>query len=118
MTIIQFNSRNRYKLRSNFGGYVIPDRYCISLDRYINDGIDPGSFLRAVLANNLIETVNRCDDASDWLYVKVIARWIFQEAPSCCWGSEESVNNYMADKQKAMQLAVVAAKEELNDGGC
>jgi len=39
----------------------IPKRTIQALDRWVNQGILPGSFLRAVLSNDLYETVLRAD---------------------------------------------------------
>jgi hypothetical protein len=52
--------------------------------------------MRAVLENNLVEAFGRADETNaarmrDW------ATWLFNEAPSTCWGSPEKVQAWLAE---------------------
>ena len=40
---------------------LVPKTLIDSLERYVEHHIKPGSFLRAVLENNLVEAVSRAD---------------------------------------------------------
>ncbi len=60
------------------------------INRYVERGIAPGDFARAVLANDLTEAVGLADDASLGGLVDVVAyvRW---EIPARCHGSWDRV---------------------------
>lgn len=58
--------------------------------RYIEQGLEPGHFLRNVLANDLVGAVSRADSVNkqslpEW------AMWLHNDIPSGAWGSEEKV---------------------------
>lgn len=60
------------------------------LDRFFNQGIMPGGFLRAVLSNDLLETFGRVDPQN----VTVIPRLLlllYNHVPSPAWGSPAKV---------------------------
>lgn len=55
---------------------------------WIEDGIPGGSFLEAIVANDLREATGQADDINirllrEWIH------WFTWEAPSNCWGSPE-----------------------------
>ena len=68
---------------------LVPVAYMADgMRRYIENGINPGHFLTAVLCNNLMEAAQRGDVTnrrclSDW------ATWLYNYAPPTCFGSEE-----------------------------
>ena len=70
----------------------LPEQYREGMRRYIEEGIMPGSFLRAVLEDRLHDAVVRCDNISQ---LKDIVLWIYNEAPSACWGSPEKVRDWI-----------------------
>ncbi len=61
---------------------------------YIADGIEPGSFLRAVFENNLTESFARAD-----LYSRAcmfyIVQWLYQHCPNPARGSKEAVEAWI-----------------------
>lgn len=65
-----------------------------AIQRYIDNGIEPGSFLKAVLSNDLVQAFGAADEFNsaamrDW------AMFLYNEAPSGCWGSREKVHNWI-----------------------
>jgi len=66
-----------------------------SLDRYINHGIAPGSFLRAVLENNLYNAIN-FGDADSLENLNSICLYIYNYLPGNSWGSKETVRAWVA----------------------
>ena len=67
---------------------------------WIEDGIQPGGFLSAVIENNLSKAVERGDYAnrkalSDWVI------WFFNYAPSGCFGSEKHYREWKGLKEVA-----------------
>lgn len=61
---------------------------------YIEKGLPPGGFLRAVLENDLVGAFAKADEVNTremyWW-----AEWLYNEAPSACWGSPEKVTAWI-----------------------
>ena len=70
-----------------------------ALDRYMNDGILPGHFLRAVLCNNLLDACARADEDS-MRDLKEIVHHCYWEFPSNIWGSPEKVMEWNKKKEQ------------------
>lgn len=68
----------------------IPDYMQGALKRWIEDGKAPGHFLSALLNNNLKETFARADDVNA-AHVRNYIRYLYNYAPSDCWGSPAKV---------------------------
>ncbi len=80
---------------------LLPDEYYPiredlygALERYLNLGIMPGSFLTAVLENNLVEAFGRADHMNE-ANMKNIVGYIYNNIPSTAWGSAEKVSDYV-----------------------
>lgn len=71
-----------------------------ALERYLNNGIMPESFLTAVLQNNLSEAFGRADLDNE-ANLKNIVGYIYNNIPSSAWGSPEKVANWL----KSLELA-------------
>lgn len=65
-----------------------------ALRRYLEHGIAPGSFMVALLSNNLKEAVGRADSMNRLKIVEWV-EWLTQYAPSAAWGSEERVRAWV-----------------------
>ncbi len=69
------------------------------IDRHVSHGVPTGSFLQAVLENNLMEAIGRADDDNRQdLYE--ICDYIYNEIPSTCHGSPQKVKDWQAQKQQ------------------
>jgi len=74
---------------------MIPSEFVAALKRYVHHGILPGSFLQAVLKNDLREACGRADHIRKytiWDYVAFCHNYI----PAGCWGSPEAVADWVA----------------------
>lgn len=65
---------------------------------YIEKGVPPGSFLMAVLCNDLTQAFSRADDENraamfDW------ASWLWNECPRRAWGDRKTVDAWIASTQ-------------------
>ena len=65
-----------------------------SLDRYQHHKIPTGSFLRAVLENDLTEALGRAD-AESLANLKEIHMYIYNHLPSDIWGSRSKVTLHL-----------------------
>ena len=70
-----------------------------SLERYRDEGIPTGDFLRAVLENNLRDSMGRAD-AYNLLALPDIVAWVYNRMPSAAWGSPEKYKAWIERKYK------------------
>ena len=66
------------------------------IDRYVNDHIPTGSFLEAVLCNNLKEAIGRADSENLRDIVEIV-QYCHWEIPSVCWGSPKKVRAWLEE---------------------
>lgn len=80
--------------------HAIPHHMIGGLYRYIEHRIPPGDFLMVVLSNDLKEACGRADDTN----IKIIpnyVRFLYNDAPSQCWGSPEKVRAWLTSSDGA-----------------
>lgn len=65
-----------------------------ALNRYLEHGIIPGSFLTAVLENDLFEAMARADSVNQKRIFKICC-YIYKHFPLGSYGSPEAVNRYL-----------------------
>lgn len=82
-----------YKFRQ----FYIPDRMMDGLIRYIELHCPVGSFLTAVLENNLNEACYRADDENISNLPAYVA-YLYNAASSQCYGSHEKVTAWLAQR--------------------
>ena len=75
--------------------YGVPEHNIGGLWRFINNGIKPGSFLCAVLCNDLMDTFARAD-SENRRAVPEIMNFIGNEIPMDCYGSPQKVEQWIA----------------------
>lgn len=73
----------------------LPEHMQASARRYVERGIPGGSFLNAVVSNDLTGAFARADDINtaamrDWVM------WLHNDAPVGCYGSPEHVRDWVA----------------------
>jgi hypothetical protein len=65
-----------------------------SLERYVNDGLRPGDFLTAVLANDLVGAASRAD-LDNARNLMAFAAYLYNNVPGAAWGSYEKVEAWI-----------------------
>jgi hypothetical protein len=73
---------------------LIPEYMREGLRKWIDDGIEPGGFLQAVLKNQFAQAVTRADGMNT-LILRSYAHFLFT-CPSDCWGSEDAYKAWVA----------------------
>ena len=88
-----------------FRNFYIPERMMGGLLRYIEEGIEPGHFLSAVIMNDLSAAVGRADE-ENVKNLPAYVGYLYNEAPAGCWGSKKKFEDWM--KKKAEERNAVA----------
>ena len=74
--------------------FYIPERMMPGIKRYIENGIKPGSFLTAIIQNDLIG-VCRYADYENLRNIPAYTAYFYNECPMSCWGSPEKMKNWI-----------------------
>jgi hypothetical protein len=61
---------------------------------YVDEHIEPGSFLRAVLENNLSLSFQRADSINRYALFDIVS-YLYNWCPMDCWGSPERVEKWL-----------------------
>ena len=72
---------------------LLPEHLRGGVERWIEHGVQPGSFLKAVLDNQLFQAHMNADDKS-FLALRDICRWFYNHAPRGCYGSPEQTASW------------------------
>lgn len=70
------------------------------MQRYVEHRISPGSFLRAVLANDLKGALGQADIYNRVALFEIVS-WCYNELPTNLWGSEENVHKHLVGEAEA-----------------
>jgi len=62
-----------------------------SIDRFVEYGVPVGSFLWAILTNDLFGAIQRADEIS-LSHLHEICAYVYNAVPSSCWGTDEKVH--------------------------
>ncbi len=73
---------------------LIPEHMRAGMERYMEQGVNPGSFLTAVLSNDLVVAA-LCADSINRPRLHDYCMWLYNYAPSGSFGSPEAVNNWI-----------------------
>lgn len=76
----------------------VPENLRPGLKRYIEDGVPVGSFLEAVLCNDLYKAVFKVDPIT-FLHLVTVVRWLWNFAPMDCHGSDAKVRGWIEARQ-------------------
>ena len=72
----------------------VPEHLRDGLRAWVEIGRPPGGFLMAVLQNDLVGAFGRADEKST-AGLKYVVMWLYNRAPSGCWGSPENVRDWL-----------------------
>jgi len=64
---------------------LLPEHIRGGMKLYLEDHVEPGGFLRAVLENDLVGAFGKADNINRaWMFD--IVTFIYNEVPASCWG--------------------------------
>jgi hypothetical protein len=75
---------------------AIPEHMRMALLRYVQDRIQPGHFLTAIICNDLRNAVSRADDQNLQL-LKLYLQWFYNIAPAVCHGSYAAMKQWISE---------------------
>lgn len=81
-----------------FHGMSVPPDIMAEIREYIDYYRPTGSFLKAVITNNLSDAVAHAD-AKNMENISAIVIYFYNQAPQSCWGSEKAYQDWIASKQ-------------------
>lgn len=79
--------------------YGVPEHLHDGLLLYVHEHIPMGHCLTAIVSNDLREAFARADEETA-AAMRQIVRWLYNEAPSNCWGSPERVRAWLTRGEK------------------
>jgi hypothetical protein len=77
----------------------VPYDGAVDIANYVIKKWEPGGFIEAVLANDLVGACSRADISNIQL-LKEYARFLFVHVPRNCWGSYETVNAWLSHEKE------------------
>jgi len=91
---------NEQQLYESLKAANVPEHLRGGIVRYVQSGIIPGSFLRSVIANDLISAVCRADDTLAIGELRAVCRWFLHQAPMQCHGTYFAMDEWSSAKAK------------------
>lgn len=90
---------NEDKFVFNYGNnvFIIPEYMRPGLIRYIESRVEPGSFLRAVLENDLYLACGKADE-NNIKNLPAYIYFLYNFTPTGCWGSKENVRKWVGEE--------------------
>lgn len=83
----------------DFTGYDIPAHTQGALERYVEHGLAPGGFLKAVITNDLICAVMKADELNI-VAIPEIVKFLYNRVPASCWSTDDNYYNWLDYKGK------------------
>lgn len=74
--------------------HLIPEAVLLSLENYAEQGVPPGSFTEAAIANDFVECVAKADP-NTMAALPAIAGYIYNKMPSICYGSRKVIQAWI-----------------------
>lgn len=73
---------------------LVPEHIRDGIRLYVERGIPPGSFLQAVICNDLREACGRADDINRSRLFQIV-QFFYLDTPSGCWGSSKHYSDWI-----------------------
>jgi len=91
----------------------VPSRHMVeAVKNWVENGIPPGSFLSAVITNDLKEAAATADSINRHLLFEWVG-WFWMRAPSDCWGSLENAQKWIQMHKEAREEANSEKSDDL-----
>jgi hypothetical protein len=81
----------------------IPEHILPGLARYLARGVVPGSFMEAMLTNDL-RGVMQCADDQNMRALPAIWSFLYNSIPSSAWGSPDNMHKWVESKDSEVNV--------------
>jgi len=88
-----------YKTGYHFREFTIRPQMIAAIRRYVDEGLEPGDFLTAVICNDLAEACARADD-ENLRNLPAFVAYFYNMTPSACWKSRDAMDRWIDMKRK------------------
>jgi len=88
-----------------------PEQIIASLILYRDEGVPPGSFLEAVLANDLWQSVSKADE-DNLLTLHHIVAWLHWNMPGDIWKSHERIESHLKECSRKRHYSFASRKRQ------
>lgn len=99
------NGRNTWEDLRDPVKAEIPEHLRDGLGAYLCEKLRPGSFLIAVLSNDLMGAIGRCDFSMSIASLRNLCQLIHTHFPSNCCGSKEAVEKWLGPSDEVVGAA-------------
>ena len=76
---------------------MIPEHMMEAIKRYVDHGIEPGSFLASVICNDLAGAFMNADHINKEIIGEYVQHF-YNDEPSACWGSPARMEEWISHK--------------------
>ena len=83
---------------------TFPREWIDSFERYFNEGIETGSFLRGLLENDLFAVIRRAVPFVSAVDLNEALDMLIEGAPANAWGNREKVEAWLADFERRWEI--------------
>jgi hypothetical protein len=90
-------AKTEAEMRTRLAECFIPQGMHDGIIHYVFHHLPGGSFLNAVLTNNLREAASRADETNKPLLAQYVY-FFYNYAPMSCWGNEEVVAEWLSQR--------------------
>ena len=87
----------------------------LGLERWIDHGIEPGSFLMAVIENDLRRACENADIGNRAQLFEIVSL-LYNHAPAGCWGSPERARAWVERKEFEARNRPARTEQERESG--
>lgn len=85
----------------DFGEWQVPEHTKGEIERYLLQGMPPGSFLTQVIEGDVHAVLNA--DMQNRVFFHDIVAFLYNAAPASSWGSPENMKSYMKEMREFLE---------------
>ena len=82
-----------YQTQYRYRQFVVPSYMMGGIERWIEEGIEPGDFLTGIIKNDLKQACAHADD-HNLANLPAYVALFYNGAPGDCWGSEDNFQRW------------------------
>lgn len=97
-TEVSIPTDEELQYRNSLERFGVPPHLHGGILRYVLTGVEPGSFLKNIIRNDLMGTVATASEDISIEGLRATLKWFYNETPSPCWKSANAMQAWMARK--------------------